>query len=56
VLGLKKDAATVAQVARERMTPDHPDRLPFFSDVPSFAEPGEKMVANNQPRIVHKIK
>jgi hypothetical protein len=26
-LGLKKDPATVAQVARERMTPDHPEGI-----------------------------
>jgi hypothetical protein len=29
-LGLKKDPATVAQVARERMTPDHPGRASQF--------------------------
>ena len=29
-LGLKKDIATVAQVARERMTPDHPGRAHQF--------------------------
>ncbi len=29
-LGLKKDPATVAQVARERMTPDHPGRATQF--------------------------
>ncbi|MFN8704136.1 MAG: hypothetical protein ACK5X0_18675 [Rhodospirillales bacterium] len=45
-----------AEVAFANATGSNPDRLPFFSDVPSFAEPGEKMVANNQPRIVHKIK
>jgi hypothetical protein len=30
-LGLKKDRATVAQVARERMTPDHPGRAHQFT-------------------------
>ncbi len=30
-LGLKKDPATVAQVARERMTPDHPGRAHQFT-------------------------